>query len=367
MDSKKRILVVCTTDSMIWNFLIPHIKNLERKGYHVECACSETGFFFHDLEEKYGIIMNNISFVRSPYSLKNLKAYNQLDSLIKEKSFGIIFCHEPVGGALGRLAGHKNNRTIIYMAHGFHFYKGAPKFNRIYYYVEKHLAKMTDVLVTMNKEDYEASLCFNAKTNVLIHGIGVDTSRFIIDSSNCTLRTTYEIDDDSLILLSVGELIPRKNHEIVIKSIYKLNNKKIYYFIAGNGKLYTKLNKMISALHLEKQVFLLGYRKDIKDLCNSSDLFIFPSIHEGLPLALMEAMSCGKPVICSKIRGNVDLIDEKGGICVTNNIEEYCSAIDFFCKNKHLLTSMGNYNKEKVKSFDIKIVEREISDIFESL
>lgn len=364
----KRILIVCTTDSMIWNFLIPHIKEMEKNGYYVECASSITGDFYENLVKQYNIKMNEVPFERSPYNMKNIKAYIMLCQLIKRKKIDTVFCHEPVGGAIGRLAGHKCKCKIIYMAHGFHFFKGAPKSRIIYYWVEKILSYYTDVLITINQEDYAAALKFKEKKCYKINGIGVDTSKFCKDDTlQNYLNKEFKLPDDRIKLLSVGELIPRKNHEVIIRALSKINNPKVYYFIAGDGELKTELEALIKTLNLEKNVFLLGYRTDIRQLCNSSDIFVMPSIHEGLSVALMEAMGCGKAIIASRIRGNVDLIDQgKGGyLCNTDDIDMYVKAIDKLVLSSDKRKQFGGYNQKVVKRFDIVPVKRQLIQILE--
>lgn len=364
----KRVLIVCTTDSMIWNFLIPHIKEMEKNGYYVECASSITGDFYHNLVVQHNIKMNEIPFERSPYNIKNIKAYKMLCQLIKRKKFDTIFCHEPVGGAMGRLAGHKCKCKVIYMAHGFHFFKGAPKSRAIYYWVEKLLSYYTDVLITINQEDYNAALKFKEKKCYKINGIGVDTSKFCKDDTlKNYLNKEFKLPDDSVKLLSVGELIPRKNHEVIIQALAKLDNPKVFYFIAGDGELKSELINLIKTLNLDKNVFLLGYRTDISQLCNSSDIFVMPSIHEGLSVALMEAMGCGKPVIASRIRGNVDLIEQgKGGyLCNTNEIDMYARAVEKLVLSPDKCKQFGEYNQSVVKLFDIELVKKQLMRILE--
>lgn len=180
------------------------------------------------------------------------------------------------------------------------------------------------------------------------------------------MRKELFLKDDDYILFSVGELIARKNHIVVIDALKKLNNPHIHYAIAGDGVLFDFLKEKIKKSGLENQVHLLGYRTDINRLCNSTDVFIIPSLHEGLSVALMEAMACGKPIIASKIRGNVDLIDDGiGGILVNaTDVDGYSKAI-LKCYNSPLeMEQYGNYNTEKIKDFDEKKVKDQLSAIY---
>lgn len=361
-----KILVLCTTDSMIWNFLQVHIKRLQKDGHEVECACSRTGQFYDELVTN-GLILHELEFTRFPFSTHNIKAYLKLKKLIKDEKYDAIFCHEPVGGAMGRLVVSSGKTKVVYMAHGFHFYKKAPLINNcLYKTIEWLLSWKTDVLITINKEDFDASLKMHAKRNIHLNGIGVDTTKFKRDHNNY-LREKYNIDNRALILLSVGELIHRKNHEIIIQSLAQLNNINIHYFIAGDGELYDYLNNLVTFLNINNKVTFLGYCRNINELCNSCDVFVLPSIQEGLSLALMEAMACGKPVIASKIRGNVDLIEKGGYLVRTNDIAGYKEAIIKLYSDSKLQEQLGEYNYDSIKQYDIKVIENQISEIFQKL
>lgn len=362
-----KILIVCTTDSMIWNFLIPHIRHLESKGYLVECACAETGSFFNELIN-LGIILHKMPFDRSPYSLKNILGLNRLNSLVKNNGYDLIFCHEPVGGALGRIVGARNKVKVAYMAHGFHFFNGAPKINKILYYnIEKILAHKTDLIITINEEDYEAAKKFKCNKVAKINGIGININKFTYNP-NTYLKDRYDLRD-AIVLLSVGELITRKNHEAVIKAISLLPNYNIHYFIAGEGELLKHLCALTKSLGLEQRIHFMGFCKDINKLCNSCDIFVMPSLQEGLSLALMEAMASGKPIVASKIRGNVDLIENgKGGIFVSpKDPQEYANAIKHLILNPQLCVDMGAFNHDSIKVYDIELIKNKITKLLEAI
>ena len=204
---------------------------------------------------------HDIPFERNPLKINNLKAYKQLEKLMIEENFDIIHCHTPVGGAMPRLVIKNNsdriNSKIIYTAHGFHFYKGAPLKNWLLFYpVEKKLSKYTDLLITINSEDYNlAKRKFSMKRLELVGGVGIDLAKYQhtkLFSEN--KRSELELDEDDLMVLSVGELNKNKNHEIVIKALAEINNPHLHYFIAGTGNLLTDLERLVVKLGLEANV-----------------------------------------------------------------------------------------------------------------
>lgn len=375
-DKTRHALIVSNTASMIELFNIQNIKLLQEMGYTVDVACNfesgntcpqETILTLQTKLNSMAVSCHNIKIVRSPFSLSNIKAYKELKAIISSKHFDIIHCHTPVGGLLARLAARherRNGTKVIYTAHGFHFYKGAPLLNwLIYYPVEKILSYWTDILVTINKEDYLfAKNHMNARQIEYIQGIGLDLNKFNVKCNSYAKRRGLTIPDNKVWLLAVGELITRKNHASLIRAIAPLQN--IYLTIAGIGSEHEKLQRLINTLHLSHRVKLLGFRYDIPELCEACDIFALPSFQEGLPVALMEAMAFGKPIVCSHIRGNVDLIDnEKGGFLFSpKNIQEIQDAL------KHVLAidweRLGNYNQGKIKYFLLDKVLKKLREIY---
>src|SRR5699024_4691609 len=125
------------------------------------------------------------------------------------------------------------------------------------------------------------------------------------------IKETLNLNDD-IIITSVGELNKNKNHEVVIKALSKVHIKNFKYLICGIGPKEEYLRKLISDLNLSNNVYLLGYRTDIEEILNITDIFAFMSFREGLSVSLMEAMRSGVPIIASNIRGNNDLVDYQG-------------------------------------------------------
>lgn len=286
-------------------------------------------------------------------------AYRTLNALLKKNSYSFVHCHTPIAAAIARLSCWSLRIPVIYTAHGFQFFKGGPKKDWLLYFpVEWLLSWVTTILITINREDYSLSKkVLHANRTEYIPGVGLDIKKF----SECYVdriekRTMLGLPENSIVLLSVGELSSRKNQAVVIKALKEINDKNIYYLLAGKGELYSYYDNLRKSLGIERQVILLGLRKDVAELYKISDIFIHPSIREGLGMAPLEAMASGLPLICSYINGIKDyVVDGKTGYCIKNpsDIREIKEAIIKMAADTTYRAACGRYNQECIKKFDI--------------
>lgn len=309
---------------------------------------------------------------RNIFNLKdNYIAYRNLMNLLKKYDFDVIHCNTPIGGFLGRVCGRKAKvPKIIYTAHGFHFYKGAPLYQQVIIRsVEKLLARWTDVIITMNTEDYKAAKKFKLRNNGSVYkipGVGIDTEMYKnIKVDKEAYREKLGLNAEDIICMSSGDLIKRKNYETSIRAVAKIDNPNLHYLICGKGPEEHRLKELTKELGVESRIHFLGYRTDIKELLKISDIFLFMSFQEGLPRSLMEAMASGLPCIASDIRGNRDLLDhmrdylvEPKDICLTSDM------IKELIEDDSSRLIQGQYNQEKIKKYDTKKVEELIKNIY---
>lgn len=376
-----KVLITATVASMIDLFNMNNIEILQNMGYEVHVAAnfvngnvtsnSRLIEFKKELDKKK-VKYYNIEFSRDAFDLKtHFQTYKEFLNLCKINDYEFIHTQTPIAGAITRLVAHKLKIKNIYMAHGFHFFKGAPLKNWIIYFpIEKFLSRYTDVLVTINKEDYNSSKKFHAKKNVLVHGVGINTNIKQTDSIILEdLRSSLNILPDDVVFISVGELNDNKNHSVAIEAFKSLEKLNFKYFIVGKGPNYDKLEAAINDNDLNEKIKLLGYRQDIIDLLQVSDVFLFPSYREGLSKDLMEAMSFGLPIVASKIRGNTDLvIENKGGYFFEpSNSEELSSKLLNIYQGEDKRRTFSEFNKKKIKEFDIDKVNNEMTEIFLSM
>ncbi len=367
---------------MIEQFLLPSIYLLQDMGLYVHVACNfKKGStcstekiieLIKKLDER-NIVCHPIDFSRNIMHIsENYRAYQQTVKIIGEHNFSLVHCHSPIGGLITRFAcrhARLRGTKVLYTAHGFHFYKGAPLKNWLMYYpIEKFCSHFTDMLITINREDYDfACRKMNAKRIEYVPGVGINTENFRNTTGNRTeKRGSLGIPEDAFLMISVGELNLNKNHQAVLRAMSLLNEPAIHYAIAGIGDQREPLRSLAEKLGLSDRVHLLGYRNDIAELYHAADLFVFPSFREGLPVALMEAMASGLPCVVSKIRGNTDLIQEaKGGfLCETMDVAAYAEKLNCLARNPELREKMGRNNLIAIRKFSIETVTEEIRKIY---
>ncbi len=369
----KKILIVSTVSRQFYLFEQGNIEVLHSLGYEVHGAANYIDA--NNRLDALDIVRHPFDIQRSPLSMTNIKAFKQLKQIMREENFDIVHCHSPMGGVLARLAANSVGISpVIYTAHGFHFYKGAPFINKkLFKLIEMFFFRYTDAIITINKEDYYAALKFKSHKGGNVYyvpGVGVNTLALQkTEQKRQEILQEIKANDSSILLVSVGELNKNKNHKVVISALSKLQNPNIHYLLCGIGSKRNMLSLMAIDKRIEKNVHFLGYRSDVPQLLKSCDIFIMPSYREGLSLALMEAMSAGLPCIASKIRGNVDLIEDGVGgyLCDPSDINGLAKVINVLAVDGSLRKAMGLSNLETIKKFDVENVKLEVKKIYKEV
>ena len=377
---KKRALMYASVASMIQQFNMENIRLLLEQGYEVDVACNlEFGSTITPEKiaamkaelESLGVRVIHIPIPRKITAIGGIiTSFRMSRQLMTQGEYSLIHCHSPIGGVLCRLANRFSGRygkaKMIYTAHGFHFFKGAPLANwRIFYPLEWFCSRYTDTLITINHEDHDlAARQFRAGQVAYVPGIGVDLEKYRPDSAGRAEKLAeLGLNGADTILVAVGELSVRKNHEVVLRALAREQDPHYQYLICGLGPLKEQLDRLVEELGISDRVHFLGYRNDIAQILNIADIYVFPSLQEGLPVALMESMAAGKAVACSRIRGNTDLIEAKGGVLFDpRSVDDCADAIDKLLSADY--RQMGRFNLEKIRGFSRETVEKQMADLY---
>lgn len=380
----KKVLIVASVISFIEWFNKENVEFLKNElGCQVHIACNFDYMLDTDVkktqayEEKLkqqGIIMHNIAFARNPLSKENIIAYKELKAVINSTKFDLIHCHTPAASMLTRLAARKARKTgttVMYSCHGFHFHNASPKKNwLIYYPIERFLSRFCDYIVTINHEDFNRAKTFHAKNVRYIPSVGVDVKRIMQTSINkAEYKKSLGVPEDAILLLAIGELIERKNHEVIIKALGELKRKDIYFALCGKGPLLEYLQNLAKELGVDKNVIFLGFRQDIPELCHATDISVFPSKIEGLGLAGIEAMAAGVPLVSSNVHGILDYVcDGKTGFAVPpSDVKGFACAIKTLADDEVLRAKMRENCLKAVEPFELSNALNVMWDIYREI
>lgn len=379
----KKALIITTISGFVPQFEMNNVSLLQEMGYEVHYASNfnrPVYDFDKELFQQWGIITHPLFIEKSPvHVIKNCRALRQLKNLLEKERFDLVHCHNPMGGVLGRLAGSlfSPESVILYTAHGFHFYKKAPWRNWLLFYpAERALARLTDILITINEEDFERACRFRLRNKAAargsvwkIPGIGLDVSRFQpAEGMRQERKRELGFPSDCFLLLSVGELNRNKNHRAVIRALSRMEQRDVCYGICGRGNGKKALETLIAKEGLQDRVKLLGYRKDIERVLPAADCFLFPSRREGFGMAAVEAMAAGLALITSDCRGTREYMKDgvTGIVCRKNRPESYAEAVQRLRGAPEKRREMGCASRERALLFSRTATESVMRRVYEA-
>ena len=374
-DKMKRALVTATVFGFL-NFEKSDIEILQSMGYEVHTA---TNMYEANWLQDNGTYDNNpivrhqIDFGRSPFSLDNIKAYRQLKLLLRENHFDIIHCHTPVAAVITRLAAKKTRKKgtyVIYTCHGFHFHKTSAKKDWIMYYpIEKFLSHYTDMIITINKEDYGVIQGFKVKEKKYIPGVGIDSEHIHnLNAERTEILEEFGIPADAFVILVIGELSERKNQAVILKAIQKTGDDSIYCIFCGTGYKEKEYKDMAADLGISNRVIFAGHRshESVMQICHAVDIGAIPSRIEGLGLAGIEILAAGKPLVGANIQGINDYLipDETGYSFAPDDSDGFAKGIIKLKNDKSAYENCSGNAYATAQKFDIKTVRELMKEIY---
>lgn len=369
-----KVLLAATISNSINSYLIPHIRLLHELGCEVDIACRIVRPLNTQLAEM-GCRIHVVKFSRTIFKLSNLEAIWEIRRLVRREGYCLVHVHTPIAAFLVRFACRKiPGVKVLYTAHGFHFFKGAPLKNWIFYYpMERQMARYTDGLITINDEDYllAKKLKLRRKGAVYkINGAGVDIERLALNESwdKNLLRKIYGFEDKDFILFFAAELNKNKHQDLLINAVNRLKAKipNIKLLLAGEGNQEEYYKKLVQSFNLTDNVKFLGFRDDVPELLKISDIAVSSSRREGLPLNILEAMAVGLPVVATDCRGNRDLIvnGENGYIVGVDDVDGFASAIEKLYNSPALRSSFKSRSRSLSDRYRLVSVLKEMRNIY---
>jgi glycosyltransferase involved in cell wall biosynthesis len=318
-----RVLFATTVPGMLRAFLLPLAQHFRARGWQVD-AMAQDLTQAEDLALAFDRVWD-APWSRSPLRPKNALGLSAAAAVLRRERYDIVHVHSPVAAFLGRLSARlvAPETRVIYTAHGFHFHpEGSRLRNAMFLGLERLGGRWTDHLVVMNQDDYAAARHYRLVPEERLEfmpGIGIDLTAYdgaaITPQRREALRTALKLPSVGAVFLMVAEFIPRKRHCDAIEAFLRVQPANAQLVLAGEGPLLPEM-RALAAQKLGSRCHFLGFRRDVAELLSISDALLLPSLQEGLPRCVMEAMAMGVPVVGSDIRGTRDLLSDGAGLLV---------------------------------------------------
>lgn len=373
----KKALVVTALAGFAYGFLENDMKTLQNMGYEVHCAANKEYEKNIDAEVHFpsiGVAYHQIKFdSKSPLSKKSFGAAREFCKLIRENKFDVIHCHTPIVGAIVRMCcifERIKGTKVIYTTHGLAFTKNSGiKSWLVYAGMEWICSWFTDAVITINYEDYDKMKRMGCKRVFHINGVGVNTEKYHnVNIDRNEYRSLLGIEKNDIMILSVGELSVRKNHQIIIKALAQINDPRYVFVVCGHEIGGSDMTKMLTELAEEKNVRLkiMGFRHDIPEICHCADIAVLPSLREGLGLAGIEALASGVPVVGTAVQGIKDYVvdGETGYLCDAYDESQFAEKIKIL-SNPIVKGNMIEACVKKAEEFSTKVSFEQMESIYE--
>lgn len=324
--------------------------------------------------------VHHLPWTRKPWEPANLLATPPvLRRLVLENDYDIVHLHDPVAAFVGRYALRQLRRSadvkVVYTAHGFHFYEGAPKGQALVFRTLEWLAsRWTDRLILINREDEVAAKRFPIPpANVrYFPGIGVDLSWYhpdrVSDEDVAQFRAALGVGPEVRLIALIAEFNPGKRHLDAVSALARSDRPEAHLVLAGIGPLEEKVREVARDLGVADRVHLLGFRRDIPVLLKASLALMLPSEREGLPRCIMEAAAMERPVLSTSIRGVSELVSEDFGVLTpVGDVEAMAATIREWTDDPAKAAAMGRRGREAMQKFDLQNLLRLHDDLYGQL
>ncbi len=322
---------------------------------------------------------NGVKIVKIPELVRKInlfydfKAFVTLVKIFREERPHIVHTHTSKAGVLGRWAACLAKiPVIIHTPHGHVFWGYFNKWKTSFYiFLERLTAHITDKIITLTEQEKKDHLRFKIASEdkfLPVHS-GVDLDKFFnVSIDSAEMKRNLGIPGNAFVVGTAGRLISIKGHRYLIEAAKEIVATKpdINFLFLGDGELQEELEKMASELSIRKNVRFLGWRPDVAEVISIFDIFVLPSLNEGMGKVLVEAMALGKPIVASNVGGIPDLIiqGENGLLVPVADPKALASGIEFLLKNPKKRKEMGEKGKKIAINYGLDSMVQKIDQLY---
>ena len=349
-------------------------KYLREANFEVEIATEASGWLV-DEAQKLGLTVHQIAISNKV----TWQSFLQIHQLLKHTQFDVLHTHGGTAGFWIRLvaAMSRKRHVIVHTYHGLHYLNVLEKVGQAvqqkvkrvsFKLIDRLLLSYTDRIICVCKSDYHQAIAAGVatvkRTSIVYNGIEVD--KFSRQIDRVVARKIFNLDPTEFVFGNVGRLHEQKGHKFLLQAIAKMTN-RVRLVIIGDGKLLHELIALADRLEISDRVSFLGARADIHEFLSAIDVFVMPSLWEGQPIALLEALALGKPCIASAVDGIPEIITDgvNGYLVQSKDVEALAIAMDWAVENPDLLAKFASCGVSAISSkFLVQKMAANIGDIY---
>ncbi|MEG6513896.1 glycosyltransferase family 4 protein [Desulforamulus ruminis] len=355
------------------NHLLDLVRLTDHTRFDVTVACPQDSLLWAELAA-LGIKTTPIPLVGELSPLKDYAAVKSLVKYLHSSGTVILHAHSSKGALVGRLAAAiVKTPVVVFTAHNSIFYEQWPRWKKnLFAMVERFLARLTDRIITVSdalKQELMEQESLPARQLTTIYN-GIETDKFNLKLDTLTVRQSLSIPELGPVIGTIARLAPQKGVSYFLKAASLLKDYQVNFLVVGDGPLREELEQEAAELGLKNRVTFAGRRENIPEILATLDIFVLPSVTEGLPLTILEAMAAGKPVVATRVGGIPEAIVEgKTGLVVPpRDPEALAIALAGLLGERERMLRMGNCGRKHVtEKFTVQAMVNKTMELYQQL
>ena len=321
-------------------------------------------------------IFNQVLIPRDIDVIRDIRALLKLAILLRREKFDVVHTYSATPGFIGRLAAFMAGvPSILHHQAGWTVNEAKSLFGKYLYEVLESIAvavSTKSICVSHAVRKQADSLSLMPKSKLVTVCNGIEAERFILSTSTenrANLCQQFSVSPEAILLGNTGRLAAQKDNSTLIQAVADLKKispeKDFKLFLVGDGPERAELQDLTASLNVSKDVLFLGFRSDIPEFLSALDVFVSPSLWEGLSISILEAMAASKPIVATNIMPNQELIEhEQTGLLVdTHAPAQIAEAVLRFLDDPKLARTCGQNARERV--LESYTLERMFSETFQ--
>ncbi|MCX7877253.1 MAG: glycosyltransferase [Ignavibacteria bacterium] len=344
------------------------LRNINRNDFDLMVAAGEGRFGEEVLKEGVEFIQINLpKMLRTRY-------LSQLEELHKQHNFNLIHSHGGVAGFYSRLL-KKHNPEIktVHTIHGIHYIHSGFFRKNISLAIEQYLLQFTDMTICVTNYDmveaFKYRIAEKSKTTVIYNGVNL--SRFSNLKKNFALLDSIGFSSKNFIIGNVSRFDEQKNQQLILQAAYFLIRKypDMRFVFVGDGKNLSRMKRLAERSELSDYVYFAGEESNLEDYYSIFDVFVLPSLWEGMPYVLLEAMAARLPILCSNIPQLLEIIKDRYSALTFDpmNVEDLFEKIEVFYKNEDMRNEIAQNAAIEATQYDETELIKSIEAVYKNV